>query len=138
MRVLIVDDEPDILLLLRLNLEADGHEVLLAADGERALERITTDDPDFVLLDVRMPVLDGWGVLDALRDRDDAPPVIAMSGKADGGDVAQAIELGACGFVTKPFDPDDVVRAVVTLAAHTPEQRHAARQAILARVSPNP
>jgi two-component system alkaline phosphatase synthesis response regulator PhoP len=121
MRVLIVDDEPDILLVLRLILEEVGHEVLLAADGERALERIAVDRPDFVLLDVMMPVLDGWGVLDALRDRDDAPPVLVVSGKTDGADVAHAVALGARGFLTKPFEPDDVVRAV-TLDGHTPER----------------
>ena len=67
--MLIVDDEPDILLMLRINLEADGHETFLAADGERALERVDADAPDIVLLDVMMPVMDGWGVLETLTKR---------------------------------------------------------------------
>ena len=65
--VLVVDDEPDILLLHRLNLEAAGHRVVLAADGITALERIAEERPDVVVLDVMMPVLDGWGVLERLR-----------------------------------------------------------------------
>ena len=67
--VLVVDDEPDILLLHRLNLEAAGHRVVLAADGLTALERIDSDRPDAVVLDVMMPALDGWGVLERLRER---------------------------------------------------------------------
>ena len=79
---LVVDDEPDILLLHRLNLEAAGHEVLLAADGMRALERIAADKPDAVVLDVMMPVLDGWGVLDRLATMPMPPPVLVVSAKS--------------------------------------------------------
>jgi CheY-like chemotaxis protein len=86
-RILVVDDEPDILLLHRLNLEAAGHEVLLAADGMKALERIDIDRPDCVVLDVMMPVLDGWGVLEALQGRIDAPPVLVVSAKSSTTDI---------------------------------------------------
>src|SRR4029077_21101992 len=68
-RILRVDGDPDILLLHRLSLEAAGHEVLLAADGMKALERIRADSPDCVVLDVMMPVLDGWRRLEALQGR---------------------------------------------------------------------
>ena len=115
-RILVVDDEPDILLLHRLNLEAAGHEVLLAADGMKALERVAVDRPDCVVLDVMMPVLDGWGVLEALQGRADAPPVLVVSAKSAAGDVEHAVAMGAKGFLSKPFNAQlllDQVSALV-------------------------
>jgi len=133
-RILIVDDEPDILLMLRLNLEADGHEVLMAADGEKALERIEAEAPELVVLDVMMPVLDGWGVLERLQRRDDAPPVVVVSAKVGGDDVAQAIRLGACEYITKPFDPERLSAALVDTLNRTLEEREEHRQAIVGRL----
>jgi len=133
-RILIVDDEPDILLMLRLNLEADGHEVLMAADGEKALERIDAEEPELVVLDVMMPVLDGWGVLEQLQRRDDAPPVVVVSAKTGGDDVAQAIRLGACDYITKPFDPERLSVALFETLSRTQEEREAYRQAIVGRL----
>jgi len=115
-RILVVDDEPDILLLHRLNLEAAGHEVLLAADGMKALERIDADRPDCVVLDVMMPVLDGWGVLEALRERLDAPPVLVVSAKSSVADIDHALSIGAKAYLSKPFNAQtllDEVRALV-------------------------
>ena len=105
-RILVVDDEPDILLLHRLNLEGAGHEVLLAADGMKALERITVDCPDCVVLDVMMPVLDGWGVLEALRDLADPPPVLVVSAKSASSDVDHALAMGARAYLSKPFNAE--------------------------------
>ena len=99
-RILVVDDEPDILLLHRLNLEAAGHDVLLAADGERALARIDADGPDLVVLDVMMPVLDGWGVLEQLRARPRRPPVLIVSAKSANADVERASSLGVAAYLT--------------------------------------
>src|SRR5262249_13510119 len=103
-RILVVDDEPDILLLQRLNLEGAGHDVLLAADGMKALERIDADDPDCVVLDVMMPVLDGWGVLEALQTRETAPPVLVVSAKSAAADIDHALSMGAKGYLAKPFN----------------------------------
>jgi two-component system alkaline phosphatase synthesis response regulator PhoP len=111
-RILVVDDEPDILLLHRLNLEGAGHDVLLAADGMKALERIDNDRPDVVVLDVMMPVLDGWGVLDALRDRASAPPVLVVSAKTAESDIDHARSLGAAAYLAKPFNAQALVDAV--------------------------
>ena len=115
-RILVVDDEPDILLLHRLNLEGAGHEVLLAADGMKALQRIDEDAPDCVVLDVMMPVLDGWGVLEALRSRDTAPPVLVVSAKSASTDIEHALSMGAAGYLAKPFNSltllDDVAKLV--------------------------
>jgi two-component system alkaline phosphatase synthesis response regulator PhoP len=114
-RVLVVDDEPDILLLHRLNLEAVGFEVLLAADGVMALTRIDNDLPDLVVLDVMMPALDGWGVLEALRERDAAPPVLVVSAKSAQQDIDRALEAGAAGYLTKPFEADKLIASVRAL-----------------------
>src|SRR5437660_10893545 len=104
-KVLIVDDEPDVLLLLRIELEAEGYETLLAADGETAIRRILEERPDVVLLDVMMPVVDGWGVLKRLGEHGSDARVIVLSAKASAADVAHALELGALEYVPKPFDP---------------------------------
>ena len=131
--VLVVDDEPDILLMLRLNLEVGGHEVLMAADGEKALERIDADRPELVVLDVMMPVLDGWGVLERLQERDDAPPVVVVSAKTGDRDIAYALGLGAADFVTKPFDPDHLLRVLDETLHRSADERRAHRQAIVER-----
>jgi two-component system response regulator MprA len=130
-RVLVVDDEPDILLLHRLNLEAAGHEVLLAADGMKALERITADTPDVVVLDVMMPVLDGWGVLDQLAGLVTAPPVLVVSAKSARSDVAQAVNSGAADFLAKPFNPDALILALNRLLRASAADREARRQELL-------
>ena len=116
-RILVVDDEPDILLLHRLNLEDAGHEVLLAADGMKALERITADHPDCVVLDVMMPVLDGWGVLEALQERQDAPPVLVVSAKSATADIEHALTMGAKGYLSKPFNARTLLDEVTRLLA---------------------
>ena len=111
-RILIVDDEPDILLMLRMSLEDEGHEVVMAADGEMALDRIAEHHPDLVLLDVMMPVLDGWGVLQRKRDVGDVTTVIMLSAKSEQSDIDKAIGLGAADYVVKPFDLDRLVARV--------------------------
>lgn len=116
-RILVVDDEPDILLLHRLNLEGAGHEVLLAADGMKALERIGSDSPDCVVLDVMMPVLDGWGVLEALRDHHDSPPVLVVSAKSAAADVEHAMAMGAKGYLAKPFNAHTLLEEVARLVS---------------------
>ena len=114
-RILVVDDEPDILLLHRLNLEAAGHEVLLAADGQKALQRIDEDRPDLVVLDVMMPVLDGWGVLDQLAGREDRPAVLIVSAKSAQEDVDRAMAAGASAYLSKPFNADQLLANVSRL-----------------------
>jgi DNA-binding response OmpR family regulator len=111
-KVLIVDDEPDVLLLLRVNLDAAGYETVLAADGETALGRIGDSNPDVVLLDIMMPVMDGWGVLRALSERESAPRVVVVSAKSSDRDIVRALTSGALDYITKPFDPDDLVDVV--------------------------
>jgi DNA-binding response OmpR family regulator len=115
--VLVVDDEPDILLLHRLNLEAAGYGVVLAADGVTALERIADERPDAVVLDVMMPVLDGWGVLERLAEHAAPPPVLVVSAKSSTADVQKAKDLGAADYLAKPYDPEELLRRVAALLA---------------------
>ena len=114
-KILIVDDEPDILLMLRMSLEDEGHEVVMAADGQTALDRIAEHHPDLVLLDVMMPVLDGWGVLEQKRETGDATAVIMLSAKAEESDIQKAMTLGAREYVVKPFDLDKLVALVAAV-----------------------
>ncbi len=111
-KVLIVEDEPDMLLLLRINLEQAGFDASLAADGATAMRRVASERPDVILLDLMLPVMDGWAVLADLGTREVAPPVIVCSAKSSPRDLARAFELGAAEYVTKPFDMEDVLDTV--------------------------
>lgn len=115
--VLIVDDEPDMLMLLRLLLEGEGLRTSLAGDGATALQRIREERPDLIVLDVMMPVLDGWGVLENVRLSPDPPRVILLTAKSTERDHERARRLGADAYVHKPFDPDKLVEIVHMLLA---------------------
>ncbi len=133
--VLVVDDEPDILLLMRINLEGRGHRVTLAADGEMALQRVAADLPDLVVLDVMMPVMDGWGVLESLGRTGVQIPVVVVSAKQDVGDTRKALELGADQHLGKPFELEALVRAVELHLGRSLDERRTARAASLAALS---
>ncbi|HEY7003888.1 MAG TPA: response regulator [Gaiellaceae bacterium] len=120
--VLVIDDEAPIRLLCRVNLEAEGMQVLEAQDGERGLDLARRERPDAILLDVMMPGLDGWAVAERLLD--DAGtrriPIIFLTARADIRDRARGIGAGGLDYITKPFNPvdlaalvEDVVEAVV-------------------------
>ncbi len=121
-KVLIVDDEPDVLLTLRMILEAEGFDPSLAADGETALRRIDEEHPDVVLLDIMMPVLDGWFVLAELAGRMRRPKVIVCSAKSSAVDIQRAKDLGAEEYIIKPWEADALVDTIRTVlgrpAAH--------------------
>jgi two-component system response regulator MprA len=99
-RVLVVDDDNSVRQLLSRTLAASGYSVDSASNGEEALERIQAGHPDLVVLDLMMPVLDGWGVLRRLRGAPDPPRVIVLSAV---GDCRRAIREGAAGCLPKPF-----------------------------------
>jgi two-component system response regulator PrrA len=124
-KVLIVDDNPDILALLRTNLRMAGFETLEALNGKVALRQIEKDGPDVILLDLMMPVLDGWGVLEALKDRPNRPPVIVVSAAESTATVERAQRLGVIAYVTKPFNLAgliDLVRSVASDARQGPRR----------------
>ena len=114
LRVLVVDDDPAVRMLCAANLTRDGFDVIEAEDGQRGLERALAERPDLVLLDVAMPVLDGFGLAAALRrdERTRELPVIFLSGESEVDSRERAEELGALAFLSKPFDPAVVSRFI--------------------------
>ncbi len=104
MRVLIVEDEQHLAQGLRFNLEAEGHEPQLVADGEAALEKIQNSNFDAVVLDVMLPGIDGFEVAKQMRERDDYTPVLMLTARGRPEDVLQGFEAGADDYLPKPFD----------------------------------
>jgi DNA-binding response OmpR family regulator len=113
-RVLVIDDESPIRLLCRVNLEAEGMDVLEAADGPSGLEKARAERPDVILLDVMMPGLDGWRVAEELLDdeRTSAIPIVFLTARAELRDRARGIDLGGVDYVTKPFNPVELAPLV--------------------------
>ena len=102
-KVLVVDDEATVRYLLSHVLTHAGYLVEVATDGEAALDRIQASRPDLVVLDLMMPGLDGWGVLERLRSAPSHPPVLVVSAHGDSETPGRAAEAGAAGYMTKPF-----------------------------------
>lgn len=109
--VLVVEDDPDVLQILRVNLEAAGLDTMLAADGDTAFRRLEEERPDAILLDLMLPVMDGWAILAALTSRANAPPVVVCSARRGDAEVRRATRLGAFDYILKPFDPARVMIA---------------------------
>src|SRR5918996_295799 len=105
--ILVVDDEEDILLLCRVNLEFEGYTVITASSGVEALERARSSHPSLVLLDVMMPTLDGWHVLDALKSEPSMKdiPVVMLTARVQGEDQMRGWSGGAADYIMKPFSP---------------------------------
>ena len=116
-RVLVIDDEAPIRLLCRVNLEAEGMDVLEASDGPTGLEKARNDDPDVILLDVMMPGLDGWQVAEMLIDGDatSSIPIVFLTARAEARDRARGLDLGGIDYVTKPFNPLELAPLVRAL-----------------------
>ena len=124
-KVLVVDDEQDILDLVRYHLEREGYQVVGCRDGKSALDLVGRDNPDLVILDLLMPGVDGLEVCRRLR-RDSAIPIIMLTAKADEMDKVVGLELGADDYVTKPFSPRELVarvRAILRRGAPTPDEK---------------
>jgi two-component system, chemotaxis family, chemotaxis protein CheY len=116
--VLVVDDDAAIRDAVRDVLENEGITVETATDGADALAKVNERRPSLVLLDMRMPVMDGWGFASALRDLGVDLPVVVMTAAADA--KRWAAEIGAIGVVAKPFGIAELVRAVQRFSAHSP------------------
>jgi CheY-like chemotaxis protein len=106
-RVLVVDDEPDIRATVSAMLEIEGYRVREAANGADALALVELEAPDLILLDMRMPVLDGWGFADELRRRGHRTPIVVMTAARDAS--RWAGEIAATAFLAKPFGYDDLI-----------------------------
>jgi two-component system, OmpR family, KDP operon response regulator KdpE len=110
-RILVVDDEPQIVRALRINLRARGYDVDVAADGRAALAAAAQHPPDLVVLDLGLPDMEGVEVIRGLRGWTDAP-VIVLSGRADSTDKVAALDAGADDYVTKPFGVDELLARI--------------------------
>jgi DNA-binding response OmpR family regulator len=109
--VLVIDDDPVILELLRVNFEIEGFDVICAADGEEGFRRAQEDQPDIVVSDIMMPKRDGLQLLSDLKGDPTTQqlPVILLSAKAQKTEVKQGLDLGADDYITKPFDPLELI-----------------------------
>jgi DNA-binding response OmpR family regulator len=103
MKVLVVEDDADISSVLRFYFEAKGHEVVTASDGLQALERVNCQDLDLMLLDVMLPKLDGWAVLEAVRAKCSLP-IILLTALGNTEDIVKGLSLGADDYLRKPFE----------------------------------
>ena len=117
--VLVVDDDPVILRLLQVNFDLEGIDVSTAVDGEEGLKMAQSDRPDLVISDIMMPKVNGLELLAALRSSPDTAslPVILLSAKAQVADVQRGLELGADDYITKPFDPLELIDRVYKVLA---------------------
>lgn len=116
-KILIADDEDDIRLLIRIVLERNGFEVLEARDGYETVEMTTSQLPDLLLLDVRMPRMTGLEALDVLKANPQTRdiPILIVSAYAQEADIAAGIARGATGYLTKPFGPQELIARIKVL-----------------------
>ena len=113
-KILVVDDERNLVRLVQVNLERAGYVVIAAYDGKEALEVIARERPDLVVLDVMMPELDGFTVLERLRGNPETSevPVVMLTARAQDEDYAKGLMRGADVYLTKPFNPNELVTFV--------------------------
>lgn len=117
-RVLVVDDDEVIRQLITVNLQLEGFDVFTATDGQDCLDRVVDVDPRVVTLDVMMPRLDGWEAASRLRldPRTEHIRIVLLTARAQDSDVRRGERIGVDAYLTKPFDPDDLVETVRRLA----------------------
>lgn len=113
-KVLVVDDERPVVMVIETNLKIAGYQVLTAYNGRDALEKIREEQPACVLLDVMMPEMNGWEVLRTIRSdsRIDRTQVIMLTAMADDSDITKGYELGVDHYLTKPFEPEELLEFV--------------------------
>jgi len=141
-KLLVVDDEESVRSLICRILRDTGYDVESAIDGKDALEKIAARRPDLIVLDLMMPELDGWGVVDALRKQGGAPPVLMLTARSDYDTFARAVREGVTAFISKPFRLQELLsatRKVLDQAARKPEpveseRRRETRRMLLAEV----
>jgi DNA-binding response OmpR family regulator len=128
-KILVVDDEDDILQFLELVLREKGYDVVTAASGQEALTRAQIEKPDLVLLDIMMPQMDGWEVLKLLRVDDETAdiPVAMLSARTEAKDRVQGLQEGAVDYICKPFALQDLLDKIGTIFGQV-EERGAKRQ----------
>lgn len=126
-RVLIVEDEPNIVVSLEFLLGHEGYEVQVATSGPQALERAASFRPDLVLLDVMLPEKNGFEVCEELRERDEDLPIIMLTAKGEEEDKVRGLRLGADDYVTKPFGVGELVARIRVALRHAVRMRDGER-----------
>src|SRR5690554_5689415 len=127
-KVLVIEDEPSIVTLLQYNLNKAGFHVITASDGEEGLNKALTENPDFILLDLMLPKMDGLDVCKELRLRHIDTPILMLTAKDDEFDKVLGLELGADDYLTKPFSPREVVARVKAILRRTSKTSSAEKQ----------
>jgi DNA-binding response OmpR family regulator len=129
-RILVVDDDPDILALTRMTLERAGFDVAVASGGLRAIEWLGVETPDLVVLDVMMPQISGWEVLDFLKNNEATAtvPVLMMTARDKPDDVKIGYDYGATYYLTKPWRKEDLLRGVDVALGKPGETRDGPRE----------
>lgn len=135
-RVLLADDDPDIRMFLEVTLQLAGFEVQTADDGEQALAAAREAPPDVVLLDVMMPRMDGWQVLEALKADEDTEciPVVMLTAKVQDEDQIRGWSAGAAEYITKPFSPLSLSQVIAEVITNDPEEEERRRRMILEKL----
>lgn len=110
-KILVVDDEASIVTMLAYNLKKEGYDVVTAEDGEVALEKFESENPDLLLLDIMMPKMDGYEVCRKIREKSNVP-IIMLTARADEVDKVVGLEMGADDYVTKPFGNRELIARV--------------------------
>lgn len=128
-RVLVVDDDPMVTRLVRINLELENFEVEEAWDGKTAMRMMRENPPDLLVLDIMMPQMDGWEILKLVREDEQLKdlPVVVLTAKVQDEDIARGWRMGADGYIVKPFNPVILADALRKVLEATPEERLALR-----------
>ena len=126
--ILVADDEENVRKLVRMNLQAEGYTVLEAVDGQDALDKITAQDPDVIVLDVRMPRVDGLGVLRRLQGQGETRRVVMLTGATDEEDYLRGWGAGADDYISKPFEPEQLLSAVERVLNLSPQELQTQRE----------
>jgi two-component system phosphate regulon response regulator PhoB len=121
-KILVIEDEPDILEVIQYNLEREGHKVIACRNGELGLSRIRTDDPDLVILDLMLPGMDGVEVCRQVKSDPvtRAIPVIMVTAKSEESDIVLGLGIGADDYITKPFSPKELLARVKVVLRRGP------------------
>ena len=135
-RILVVDDDPMVTRLIQISLELEDFKVEEAWDGKTALRMLKESPPDLLLLDIMMPTVDGWDIIEKVRTDADLGdlPVVMLTAKILEEDMARGWRMGADGYVVKPFNPLELAVTLREVLSATPEERKAKRDQMVAKL----